>query len=119
MLKYFSFSAVLLLANSLQSVEISAARFSENPLITVSSSSSIGDNLNGPLIIRVPAWIKKPRGHYYMYFAHHKGQYIRLAYADSLHGPWKVYAPGVAALVLSALWLPVEIIGLLGSVRST
>jgi hypothetical protein len=29
-----------------------------------------------------------------MYFADHKGEYIRLAYADTLTGPWKIYIPG-------------------------
>ena len=33
-------------------------------------------------------------GNYYIYFADHKGLYIRLAYADELTGPWKIYAPG-------------------------
>jgi hypothetical protein len=34
-------------------------------------------------------------GRYYLYFAHHKGDHIRLAYADSLSGPWKIDEPGV------------------------
>src|SRR5262249_25376901 len=33
-------------------------------------------------------------GKYYLYFADHKGRYIRLAYADNLVGPWKIYVPG-------------------------
>ncbi len=33
-------------------------------------------------------------GRYYLYFADHKGSYIRLAYADDLLGPWTVYPPG-------------------------
>ncbi len=70
-------------------------RFAANPLVSVDSSESLGDNVNGPSVIRVPAWISHPLGRYYMYFAHHKGTYIRLAYADSLEGPWKIYAPGV------------------------
>jgi hypothetical protein len=70
-------------------------RFPENPLISLASSKSIGDNLNGPSVIRVPRWIKHPLGRYYMYFAHHKGTFIRLAYANSIHGPWKIYEPGV------------------------
>src|ERR1035441_6076482 len=75
MRKYFRLYAAFLLASALQGAVISAARFLENPLITVASSPSVGDNLNGPSIIRVPPWIKKPLGRYYMYFAHHKGQY--------------------------------------------
>jgi hypothetical protein len=70
-------------------------RFAENPLISVTTSKSVGDNVNGPSVIRVPAWIEHPLGRYYMYFAHHKGAYIRLAYADSLTGPWRIYEPGV------------------------
>lgn len=72
-----------------------APRFPENPLITVSSSKSLGDNVNGPSVIRVPSWIPHPLGRYYMYFAHHKGDHIRLAYANALAGPWKIYEPGV------------------------
>ena len=72
-----------------------ALRFRENPLITVASSKSLGDNVNGPSVIRVPSWIPHPLGRYYMYFAHHKGDHIRMAYANSLTGPWKIYEPGV------------------------
>jgi hypothetical protein len=86
--------------------EITATRFKENPLITVNTSPSLGDNVNGPSIIRVPAWVQHPLGRYYMYFAHHKGQYIRLAYADSLHGPWKIYEPGVLNVSATAFFRP-------------
>ncbi len=102
----FRVYAAFLLASTLQGAAISAVRFSENPLITVSSSPSVGDNVNGPSIIRIPPWIKKPLGRYYMYFAHHKGQYIRLAYADSLHGPWKVYEPGVLNVSETSFFRP-------------
>jgi hypothetical protein len=61
----------------------------------VATSKSVGDNVNGPSVIRVPSWIEHPLGRYYMYFAHHKGAYIRLAYADAVTGPWKIYEPGV------------------------
>jgi len=72
-----------------------AIRFPQNPLVSTASSKSLGDNVNGPSVIRVPRWIQHPLGRYYMYFAHHKGDHIRLAYADSLAGPWKIYEPGV------------------------
>jgi hypothetical protein len=55
-------------------------------------------NVNGPSLIRVPSWVENPLGRYYLYFAHHKGETIRLAYADRLEGPWSVYAPGVLEL---------------------
>jgi hypothetical protein len=70
-------------------------RLPQDPLITLASAKSLGDNINGPSVIRVPAWISNPLGRYYLYFAHHKGDHIRLAYSDALTGPWKIYDPGV------------------------
>jgi hypothetical protein len=64
------------------------------PMITPSSDSSIGTNIQGPSVIKVPEWIKNPLGAYYLYFADHKGSYIRLAYADNPLGPWAIYSPG-------------------------
>ena len=69
-----------------------------NPIITPESSASIGDNINGPSIICVPAWIKNPLGRYYCYFAHHSGSFIRLAYADTIDGPWHIYEAGTLQL---------------------
>ncbi len=73
-------------------------RFSTNPLITPASSPTLGDNINGPSVIRIPEWLPNPLGKYYMYFAHHAGTYIRLAYADELQGPWHIYEPGTLHL---------------------
>lgn len=58
----------------------------------------MGDNINGPSLIRVPDWLENPLGRYYLYFAHHKGDYIRLAYADRLEGPWSTHEPGTLQL---------------------
>jgi hypothetical protein len=58
----------------------------------------IGDNINGPSLIRVPEWVADPLGRYYLYFAHHNGVSIRLAYADQLEGPWSIYPGGVLPL---------------------
>src|SRR5213592_2464641 len=85
---------------------VTATRLSANPLITVASSASLGDNVNGPSIIRVPSWVKQPLGRYYMYFAHHTGTFIRLAYADSIQGPWKIYEPGVLQVRDTAFYRP-------------
>jgi hypothetical protein len=73
-------------------------RFGENPLLTPDSDDRIGTNINGPSVIRVPDWFDGQLGQYYMYFAHHSGEYIRLAYAEDLTGPWTVYAPGTLHL---------------------
>jgi hypothetical protein len=70
-------------------------RLAQNPLITLKSSSTLGGNVNGPTVIRVPEWVDRPMGNYYMYFANHMGGFIRLAYADAVTGPWTVYEPGV------------------------
>ncbi len=73
-------------------------RFAENPIITPHMDARMGANINGPSLIRAPDWLPDPLGKYYLYFAHHQGQYIRLAYADSLAGPWQTYKPGVLTL---------------------
>jgi hypothetical protein len=57
-----------------------------------------GENMNGPSVIRVPDWIPpeqraNPRARYYLYFAHHVGTYIRLAWAERIEGPWTLF-PG-------------------------
>jgi hypothetical protein len=59
---------------------------------------SDGDNINGPSLIRAPVWLSRRLGEYYLYFAHHRGSYIRLAVADRLEGPWTVYTPGTLHL---------------------
>src|SRR3954451_19264151 len=41
---------------------VTARRLPQNPLITISSSPTLGDNVNGPAIIRVPPWIQHPLG---------------------------------------------------------
>ncbi len=69
-------------------------RLVDAPIIGPSSHLGIGDNIQGPSLIRVPDWVREPLGRYYLYFADHKGSYIRLAYADDVAGPWTVYPPG-------------------------
>jgi hypothetical protein len=73
-------------------------RFETNPVIQPGLDRSIGENINGPSLIRVPDWIEKPLGRYYLYFAHHDGAYIRLAYSNALEGPWHVHRGGVLPL---------------------
>src|SRR4051795_5349577 len=81
-------------------------RLPQNPLITVNSSATLGGNVNGPTVIRVPAWVEHPLGRYYMYFANHIGDFIRLAYADAITGPWRVYEPGVLHVRDTAFFRP-------------
>jgi hypothetical protein len=77
---------------------IRAIRFSENPIVVPATSQTLGNNINGPSLIRTPDWVKHPLGRYYLYFAHHRGKFIRLAYSDELRGPWHVYEPGTLRL---------------------
>ena len=71
-----------------------AVRLLDRPIIMPDLHPSIGRNIQGPSAIRVPDWIEQRLGDYYLYFADHKGRYIRLAYARRLTGPWTIYPPG-------------------------
>ena len=69
-------------------------RILDAPLIYPEMDQTIGNNINGPSLIRVPEWLPNRLGDYYLYFSHHSGRSIRLAYADRITGPWKIYHPG-------------------------
>ena len=77
---------------------ITVQRLPDNPIISYASSDTLGAKINGPSLIRVPDWIENPLGKYYLYFAHHDGKFIRLAYADRVDGPWLVHEPGTLRL---------------------
>ena len=99
-------ASLLWLVRTAAAQEVSATRLAQNPLVTVDTSSSLGGNVNGPAVVRVPDWIDHPLGRYYMYFANHMGAFIRLAYADTIAGPWRVYEPGVLHVRDSAFFRP-------------
>jgi len=93
----FWVSAAAAPANSWK--EIQVVRLAHNPIIQETMlPAGEGNNINGPSLIRVPRWITNRLGNYYLYFAHHSGKYIRLAYADKLEGPWKIYEQGALQL---------------------
>lgn len=74
-------------------------RFQTNPIIRPEMlPGTDGVNIAGPSLIRVPSWLPNPLGKYYLYFADHRGAYIRLAYADRLEGPWRIHVPGTLQL---------------------
>ncbi len=73
-------------------------RLLDHPIIVPDMDASMGSNIAGPSLIRVPDWIDEPLGRYYLYFADHEGTYIRLAYADAITGPWTTYEPGTLQL---------------------
>lgn len=85
----------LLLGNQLSAQQLNFQRFEQNPIIRPELlHGTDGKNINGPSLIKVPEWLSGRLGKYYLYFADHNGTYIRLAYANDLKGPWKVYEPG-------------------------
>lgn len=73
-------------------------RLLDRPIISPGLHPSIGENIQGPSLIRVPDRVTDRLGNYYLYFADHKGRYIRLAYADRLEGPWSIHPPGALQL---------------------
>lgn len=76
---------------------IDVTRIGTAPIIDQDLCDSLGDNINGPALVRRPDWAPGP-GKYMLFFSHHKGQHIRLATADDLAGPWQIYRPGVLHL---------------------
>ena len=73
-------------------------RLVDHPIISPLTHPDVGTNINGPSLVRVPDWVEDPLGTYYLYFAHHRGEHIRLAVADELGGPWSVHPGGVLGL---------------------
>lgn len=73
-------------------------RLGDGPIISPDTDPSVGHNIQGPSVIRVPEWIQRPLGRFYLYFADHKGAHIRLAYSDAIAGPWTVHSPGALQL---------------------
>ncbi|MGN7889887.1 hypothetical protein ACN9ML_01500 [Dyadobacter endophyticus] len=88
-------SLAFLIGQNAAGQQIRLQRFEQNPIIGPELlSGNHGRNINGPSLIKVPDWVTGRLGKYYLYFADHNGTYIRLAFADELKGPWKVYEPG-------------------------
>jgi hypothetical protein len=76
-------------------------RLPGNPIVHRDANKGLGRNIDGPSLVAAPPWLAVPLGRYYLYFAHHRGTYIRLASADRLEGPWTVYEPGSLQLAES------------------
>ena len=83
-----------------------AQRLLDRPIVGSFSSPSIGENIQGPSVIRCPDWVDGALGKFYLYFADHKGSYIRLAFSDELAGPWTIHEPG--SLQLTEPHFPTE-----------
>lgn len=107
----FSLSALFFLASTLKADTAESQTFiitrlnNNQPLITeamfdaLGAADDEGNNINGPSVIRIPDWVSPenradPNAVYYMYFAHHGGDYIRLVWAAQIEGPWHLYRVG-------------------------
>ena len=60
---------LILCASCASAGRVTAERLSGNPIVTPASSPTLGENINGPSLIRVPDWVRNPLGRYYLYFA--------------------------------------------------
>ena len=79
-------------------MKIEVQRFEDGLIIPPLLTEEIGTNVQGPSLIKAPHWIKDPLGKYYLYFADHKGDRIKLAYSNNLQGPWKIKSGGTLLL---------------------
>jgi hypothetical protein len=78
-----------------------AVRFPQNPIIRPDMPTA-GNDINGPSLVLAPKWLEHSLGRYYLYFAGHRGTSIRLAYSDTLAGPWKIHETPVLSLADTA-----------------
>ena len=76
-------------------MQVLAKRLLTRPLIDSRMEAHLEGNVNGPSLIKMPAWLKSRKAKYHLYFSHHCGDHIRLAFANKLTGPWTVYVGGV------------------------
>lgn len=68
------------------------------PIVDVDAWPRLGGNANGPSLIASPQWLIGSPGRYLLYFAHHEGHAIRLAFSDDLGGPWQLHEPDPLSL---------------------
>ena len=94
----FTFTLFSTLSRAAEPAGVSVKRLGNGPIITPDLDQRMGGNIQGPSLIKVPDWVENPLGEYYLYFADHRGEYIRMAYAESVTGPWAVYSPGTLKL---------------------
>ena len=82
-------------------MDIKVKKFNNGLIIHPGLSEEIGQNIQGPSLIKTPDWIPEKLAKYYLYFADHKGDHIKLAYSDNLLGPWKILNGGTLQLYQS------------------
>ena len=71
-----------------------------NGELVVSSTEDTYNNfdISFPCVIEVPSWAPNrahPSANFYIYFAEHHGEHIRMKWAENITGPWNDYnTPG-------------------------
>lgn len=80
---------------------IRVERIGDAPLVDARTDPRLDGNVTGPSLVRAPPWVDAPMARYYLYFAHHEGDRIRLATANVLTGPWTLHVPGALGLAES------------------
>ncbi len=77
----------------------------KQPIITrqmfldLGATAEEAQNINGPSLIRIPDWIPLEEradssAVFYLYFANHRGNYLRLAWSAEIEGPYHLYKVG-------------------------
>lgn len=79
----------------------------DNRVITFDDLSAAGesvqgtDSINGPSMVYVPDGTPNKLADYYLYFADHGGNHIRMAYGNSPTGPFTLYNPNNGVMTLT------------------
>ena len=79
-------------------MSVTARRSLDAPIVRPDMDGRMGRNINGPSLIAAPPWLARPLACYYLYFADHRGSYIRLALAERIEGPWRMHEAGCLEL---------------------
>ncbi|MBC8125894.1 MAG: hypothetical protein H8M99_01935 [Gloeobacteraceae cyanobacterium ES-bin-144] len=71
----------------------------ENWMTSQGATTGEASNINGPSCVRIPDWVPAasrahPTAVYYLYFGHHSGKFIRMAWAAHIGGPWTAFQMG-------------------------
>ena len=82
-------------------MKIKIKKYNKGPIISPEISSELGQNIQGPSIIKKPEWINNKLGKYLLYFADHKGDHIKLAHSNNLFHSWEIYKGGTLRLLQS------------------
>ena len=52
-------------------------------------TQNFNSNICNPCIIKVPEWVKDSLGKYYLYYADHRGKYIKFAFSNFIFNNWR------------------------------